>query len=115
MGMTRKYQPDAIVNPRYGWVGDIAEEEGAREITGKIRSDVITDKCFPLQLGPWGYSADANAHGHLMTRDDLIRHLANAVVRDMVVTVNVSPDRHGAIPDPQQQRLRELGAWLAKT
>jgi alpha-L-fucosidase len=115
MGMTRKYQPDAITNLRYGWIGDILEEEGPAETTGPIRSDRIMDKCFSLQRGPWGYSTTANARGNIATRDDLIRYLANAAVRNMTLLVNISPDRHGKIPDLQQSRLRELGAWLTKS
>ena len=34
MGMVRKYQPQAIVNPRYGWLGDITEEEGGAGTKG---------------------------------------------------------------------------------
>ena len=115
MGMTRKYQPEAIVNPRYGWIGDIVEEEGGREITGKIRSGAICDKCVTMQHGGWGYNAKSVADGKIMSRDRLIRYLADCVVRDMVLLVNVGPDRHGLIPQLEQDRLRELGQWLAIT
>lgn len=29
--MVRKYQPDIVVNPRSGWIGDFTCEEGARQ------------------------------------------------------------------------------------
>lgn len=115
MGMVRKYQPDAITNLRYGWMGDIIEEEGSRETTGGVRSKVICDKCFSMQKGPWGYDAKGVAAGKVMTRDELIRYIANATVRNMVLTINVGPDRHGVIPQIEQDRLHELGQWLAKT
>jgi alpha-L-fucosidase len=114
MGMVRKYQPDAITNLRYGWMGDIIEEEGPRETKGPIRSRVICDKCLSMQDGPWGFSADAIAQGHVMSRDDIIGYLANCVMRNMTLLVNVSPDRHGVIPELEQKRLREVGAWVAK-
>jgi alpha-L-fucosidase len=114
MGMVRKYQPDAITNLRYGWMGDIIEEEGPAETKGPMRTRVICDKNLTMQNGPWGYSADAIAKGHVMTRDDIIRYLANCVMRNMTLLVNVSPDRHGVIPELEQKRLREVGAWLAQ-
>ena len=49
-----------------------------------------------------------------MTRDQLVRYLANCVVRNMVFLVNVGPDRHGVIPGLEQQRLREMGQWMAR-
>jgi alpha-L-fucosidase len=115
MGMVRKYQPDAIVNLRYGWMGDITEEEGSRETTGSIRSSVICDKNLTMQNGGWGYNAEAIARGNVMSRDQLIVYLANCVVRNMTLLVNVGPDRHGVIPQIEQDRLRELGQWLGKT
>jgi alpha-L-fucosidase len=114
MGMVRKYQPDAITNLRYGWMGDTIEEEGPRETKGPIRSRVICDKCLSMQNGPWGYSAAAIDSGHVMSRDDIILYLANCVIRNMTLLVNVSPDRHGVIPELEQKRLREVGAWVAK-
>src|SRR5205085_9189938 len=98
----------------YGWMGDIIEEEGDREVSGKIRSSVVCDKCLTMQRGGWGYNAQAVADGKIMTRDQLIRYLADCVVRNMVLLVNVGPDRHGVIPALERERLRELGAWLAK-
>jgi alpha-L-fucosidase len=114
MGMVRKYQPDAITNLRYGWMGDIIEEEGSREIMGKMRTSVICDKNLTMQDGGWGYNAKAIADGKVMTRDQLVRFLANCVVRNMTLLVNVTPDRHGVIPVLEQKRLREVGAWLSK-
>ena len=115
MGMVRKYQPDAITNLRYGWLGDITEEEGPRETTGPIRSANICDKCLTIQLGGWGINANSIAHNKIMSRDEIISCLANCVIRDMVLLANVTPDRHGQIPDLEQQRLRDVGQWLQKT
>jgi alpha-L-fucosidase len=115
MGMVRQYQPEAITNLRYGWMGDIIEEEGPRETTGNIRSSTICDKCLTIQDGGWGYNAQSIAAGKVMSRDQLISYLANCVIRNMVLLVNVGPDRHGVIPDLEQKHLHEMGQWLAKT
>src|SRR2546430_1659416 len=96
-------------------MGDIIEEEGSHETTGPIRSSVICDKNLTMQSGGWGYNVEAIAKGNVMTRDQLIGYLANCVVRDMPLLINVGPDRHGAIPQIEQDRLRQLGQWLAKT
>jgi alpha-L-fucosidase len=33
----------------------------------------------------------------------------------MTYLLNVTPDRHGAIPEIEQRRLREMGVWLSKS
>lgn len=107
---------DAICNSRYGWIGDVTEEEGPNETTGKIRSANIVDKCLSLERGPWGYTTDANTKPNgIMSGEELIRYLTNAVVRNMVLTINIAPDRHGDVPEKQQKALHDMGAWLAKT
>jgi len=115
MGMVRKYQPDAITNLRYGWMGDIIEEEGPKETTGKIRNSEICDKNLTIQDGGgWGYNAQSIAANKVMSVGQLERYMANCVVRNMTFLLNVTPDRHGVIPELEQQRLREMGAWMAK-
>ena len=115
MGMVRKYQPDAITNLRYGWMGDITEEEGGRETKGPIRDSVYQDKCMSLQRGAWGYDKRAQSEAKTVSLDELVGYLANCAVRNMTFLLNVSPDRHGVIPGFQQKPLLEMGAWLKKT
>jgi alpha-L-fucosidase len=115
MGMVRKYQPDAITNLRYGWIGDITEEEGDRETKGPIRDSDYQDKCMTLQRGAWGYDKSAQSEAKTVSADELVVYLANCAVRNMTFLLNVAPDRHGVIPKFQQQRLRQMGAWLKKT
>jgi alpha-L-fucosidase len=115
MGMTRKYQPNAVTNLRYGWIGDIIEEEGAGQTKGSIRNDPYCDKNMTLARGPWGWTPAAETAEGIYTFDEVVQYLANAVVRNMTYLLNVTPDRHGVIPTIQQQRLREVGAWLGKT
>jgi alpha-L-fucosidase len=116
MGIVRKYQPKAITNPRYGWIGDMTEEEGGRETKSRIRNLVLQDKNMSiLRSGIWGYDKRAVAQNRAYSLDDLVRYFANCVVRNMTYLLNVTPDRHGVIPEIEQQRLREMGAWLKKT
>jgi alpha-L-fucosidase len=46
--MVRKYQPDAIVDPRTGWYGDYKSEEGSSPITGPIGIGHISNKIAKL-------------------------------------------------------------------
>lgn len=115
MGMVRKYQPDTITNLRYGWIGDLKEEEGPGETKGPIRNEFYCDKCMTIQHGAWGYDKRCLTADKIFSVNELINYLANSVVRNMSYLLNVSPDRHGVIPEVQQQRLREMGAWLTKT
>lgn len=114
MGMVRKYQPDAIANLRYGWVGDMIEEEGGGPSTGPIRNQVYQNKDMTISRGPWGYSKDALTEDKVLSCDELIAYLASCAVRNMTFLLNVSPDRHGVIPEAQQSRLRQMGAWMKR-
>ena len=114
MGMVRRYQPDAVTNYRYAWIGDIGEEEGGATITGPVRTSQICDKNLTIHPSSWGYPREAVRKGQIMTRDEIIRMLADCVMRNMTMLLNVGPDRHGEIPPLVQERLREVGAWLAK-
>ena len=67
-----------------------------------------------IQHGAWGYDKQAIANGAVYSLDELINYLANSAVRNMSFLLNISPDRHGVIPQIHQQRLREMGAWLKK-
>ncbi len=115
MGMVRKYQPNAVTNLRYGWVGDITEEEGSGQTKGPIRNTVYQEKCMSLQGSAWGYTPQAEMPGRNTSLPALEQYIANCAVRNMPLLLNVSPDRHGVIPQAQQQRLREMGTWLKKT
>lgn len=115
MGLVRKHQPQVIVNPRYGWIGDIREEEGGAAVVGPIRSADQWDKNLTMQSGGWGYNREAIARGDVFSRDQIIDYLANCVVRNMVMLLNFGPDRHGQMPPLVEQRLREVGRWLDET
>ena len=111
MGIVRKYQPDIIVNPRCGWYGDIKAEEGNAPITGGIRTEDIYEKCMTLGQG-WGYTKSYEDSAKLKSTDAVKRMLSDCVIRNMVLLLNVGPDRHGQIPQATQNRLLEIGKWL---
>lgn len=114
MGMVRKYQPDVIVNLRYGWIGDMIEEEGSAQTRGPIRNQTYQDKNMTIIRGPWGYTKSALTDDKVISFDELVAYLANSAVRNMTYLLNVTPDRHGVIPETQQKRLHQMGAWLKK-
>jgi len=113
MGMVRKYQPDIVANIRSGWVGDYTNEEGSGAVKGEIRSGVV-EKCFTIVPG-WGYTSMAEDSSQVMSLKDIKRILADCVVRNMCVLINVGPDRHGNVPKFVEQRLLELGDWVNDT
>lgn len=109
MGMVRKHQPDALTNTRYGWIGDIFDEEQGPPASGPIRSAVY-NKCI-TSGSSWGFSR-TNTVVH--SPEYIIEHLANAAVRNMAFQFNVGPDRHGVIPSDTACRLAAVGNWLKR-
>lgn len=110
IGMVRKYQPDILMNPRSGWMGDYFSAEGSSEVKGKIRTR-LEEKCLTLTPA-WGYTAAAEDPKRLRPAGWLKQMLANCVVRDMNLLVNVGPDRHGHIPDAEAAVLAQFGKWV---
>lgn len=113
MGVTRRHQPKAVVNPRYGWVGDYKDEEGGVEVKGPIRDKDIFQKCMTT-AGAWGYDRAAIESGHVIAPEAIIEMLVNCVVRGMVLLLNVGPDRHGVIPAEVANSLTAAGNWLSQ-
>lgn len=113
MGMVRKYQPDVIVNPRTGWYGDYKSEEGSYAITGPIRTEDIWEKNMTMATG-WGYTPAHCDTTKLITYIQIKRILADCVIRNMSLLLNVGPDRHGQITKEAQNVLKQTGKWLEK-
>ncbi|MCM1311826.1 MAG: alpha-L-fucosidase [Bacteroides sp.] len=109
MGMVRQFQPDIVVNPRSGWIGDYTCEEGGSEVKGPIRKGVV-EKCMSLTSG-WGYSKDAEEPQKVRSLKDIKRICSDCMVRDMCFLVNIGPDRHGNVPHLIEERLRDFGKW----
>lgn len=110
MGIVRKYQPDIVVNPRCGWVGDFTCEEGSGAVRGEIRSGVV-EKCFSITPG-WGYNKQMENPEGIMPLKKIKRLFADCIVRNMCMLLNIGPDRHGDITPLVEQRLLEFGDWV---
>ncbi|MFV0324377.1 MAG: alpha-L-fucosidase [Bacteroides xylanisolvens] len=113
MGIVRKYQPDIVVNPRSGWIGDYTCEEGAGDVKGEIRSGVV-EKCVSLAPG-WGYNKLMENPERIMSLKKVKRLFADCMVRNMCFLLNVGPDRHGNIAPSIEQRMLEFGEWVNAT
>jgi alpha-L-fucosidase len=110
MGLVRKYQPEMIVNERFGWVGDVHAEEGGSATSGDIRFEHYGEKCVSLQKGGWGYRPNRDVYSF----EDVVVFLSNCVVRNINLLLNIAPDREGVIPQNQQEVLLKTGDWLSK-
>lgn len=113
MGIVRKYQPDIVVNPRSGWIGDFTCEEGGGAVTGEIRSGVV-EKCVSLASG-WGYNKQMENLSSIMPLKKVKRLFADCMVRNMCFLLNVGPDRHGNVAPLVEQRMLEFGEWVNAT
>ena len=111
MGMVRKYQSDIVVNARTGWMGDFKSEEGGQPISGPIRSEDVWEKCMTMASG-WGYTPAHNDSSKVISCDGVKRMLADCVIRNMTLLLNVGPDQHGKITDVEANVLRQTGQWL---
>lgn len=110
LGMARKFQPEMLLNERFGWVGDVHIEEGGSYPASKINQTGISEKCVSLQRGGWGYKRNSKVYSY----EEIVQYLSNCVVRNFNLLLNVSPDREGVIPQNQQEVLLKMGAWLSK-
>jgi len=111
MGIVRKYQPDVIVNPRSGWYGDYKCEEGSAPVTGPVRSEEIYEKCMSM-VPAWGYTPALEDSTKVISLARLKRMMADCVIRNMSLLLNVGPDRHGQITKASANVLLKMGAWL---
>lgn len=110
MGLVRKYQPNMVVNERFGWVGDVHAEEGGSSTSGDIRFEHYGEKCVSLQKGGWGYRPNRDVYSF----EEVAVFLSNCAVRNINLLLNVAPDREGVIPQNQQEVLLKTGDWLSK-
>ncbi|MER7835973.1 alpha-L-fucosidase [Streptomyces sp. NPDC096040] len=108
MGVVRRHQPDVVVNPRSGWMGDYTSEEGSAVPTGAIRTGHLAEKNFTIG-GAWGYKAGSP----VMSYGNIMSILVNSWVRNMTVLLNVGPDRTGAVPADQAAAVRKVGSFLS--
>lgn len=91
-----------------GWQGDFDTAEGGGVITGPIRAR-LREKTFSLNAA-WGYTPEVQ----VMSWEQVVRLLVDAVVRNGAVLANVGPDKDGVILPKQAATLRGVGQWLKR-
>lgn len=106
-GMVRSYQPDIVINPRSGMLGDFQTNEGGAAVKGPI-IPFPWEKCLTMNGYAWGFSKVQQ----LMPLKKIIDMLVNTVDRGGNMLLNVGPDADGVIPPTHVQRLKEVGQWM---
>lgn len=101
---------EAIVNDRWG--------EGTRHgfRTPEYKGAIVDTTRPWAECRGMGRSFGLNRNEPLsnyMTSDSLIRHLVKLVAAGGGLTLNVGPEADGTIPLIQQERLMDLGNWMA--
>ena len=66
------------------------------------------ETCMTIN-GSWGYNLADNKY---KTTETLIRNLCDIASKGGNFLLNVGPDGSGVIPQPQLERLAEVGAWM---
>ena len=110
IGMCRQLQPDILMNPRSGWVGDYTCDEGAHDVKGEIRSGLV-EKCMSIS-SYWGFSHEDEHPEKVLSVQRIKRIFADCLIRNMILHINVGPDRHGNVPKVMEQRLTQFGDWV---
>ena len=109
VGNLRELQPSIILNDRTDAAADFRSREGDGAL-GNFENRFPWELCTTITDGPWGYDPTAK----IKSLDQLIRLFVSAVGRDGNFILNVGPRPDGQIDPPQAERLREIGAWLAR-
>jgi alpha-L-fucosidase len=77
--------------------------------------DMVMDRCWEECRGvggSFGYNRNENLE-HYSTSEELVEILINKVARGGNLLLNVGPTADGRIPVIMQQRLADMGQWLA--
>jgi alpha-L-fucosidase len=89
-----------------GYAGDTETPEQQIPPTGYPGKDWET--CMTIN-NTWGYkSFDTN----FKSTEVLLRNLIDIASKGGNYLLNVGPDATGVVPGPEQDRLRQIGAWL---
>lgn len=102
--------PKLIWNNRLGggYQGDTETPEQYVPATG-YPDGRDWESCMTIN-DTWGYkSYDMN----FKSTETLLRNLIDIASKGGNYLLNVGPDANGVVPQPEQQRLREMGAWLS--
>jgi alpha-L-fucosidase len=102
----RSLQPDLIVNNRSGAPGDYDTPE---QRVGKYQDHRPWETCMTI-CRQWAWKPNDD----LKSLSQCLQTLVLCVGGDGNLLLNVGPTPDGVIEERQVERLREMGAWLAK-
>ncbi len=105
-GYLRSLDPKLIINNRIKGAGDYETPEQQIPPNGLPGHDWET--CMTIN-GSWGYNAEDH---NWKSADTLLHNLIDIASKGGNYLLNVGPDATGVIPQPEVQRLKEMGAWL---
>jgi alpha-L-fucosidase len=107
--LARTLQPSIIINNRTGDGGDYDTPE---QEVGAFRMNRPWESCMTISAHDnwaWGGSKDG-----VKSLADCLLMLIRCAGGDGNMLLNVGPEPTGAIADCQVERLKEMGAWMAK-
>ncbi len=107
-GLVRSIQPDTLINSRLGQGGyHDYQSRGDNEIPSAVTPGAWETAATINDT--WGFKKD----DHNWKRPgDICFKLVDIVSKGGNYLLNVGPDADGAIPQPSQDVLRKVGAWL---
>ena len=105
VGYLHQLDPQLIVNDRANGSGDFGTPEQSIPAAGLNRD---WETCMTIN-GNWGFSA--NDQGFKAT-SELLRNLIDIASKGGNYLLNVGPTAEGIIPQPEVERLKEIGDWL---
>ena len=106
--LVRSLQPDTLINSRLGPGGyHDYQSRGDNEIPARVTPGAWETAATINDT--WGYKKDDH---HWKTPEDICFKLVDIVSKGGNYLLNVGPDGDGFIPQPSQDILRKVGAWL---
>ena len=105
VGFLHQLDPQLIVNDRANGSGDFGTPEQNIPASGLNRD---WETCMTINDN-WGFSA--GDHGFKST-SQLLHNLMDIASKGGNYLLNVGPTDEGVIPEPEVERLKEMGAWL---
>ncbi|MDI1321003.1 MAG: alpha-L-fucosidase [bacterium] len=104
--IVRTLQPDTLIDGRLGAVGDY-QSTGDNVIPAKANDDAFE---VPATLNQtWGFRTDDH---NWKSPGEVVFKLVDIVSKGGNYLLNVGPMANGVIPQPSQDNLRAVGAWL---
>ncbi len=107
--LVRQLQPDILINDRSGAGGDYDTPE---QRIGKFQLERLWESCMTLSAHDhWAWGGPKDGVKSLAACLDMLIRGAGG---DGNILLNVGPRPDGVIDPEQADRLKEVGAWLAK-